>query len=121
MVEHSIQRERERALRLENTVRRAVKIATRYQNEYEVMKDENAALKKENAELKRKERSLTNAVSNLDNDENVKVIIATLSKETQTVLRTVLRKSLHPDKHVVSDDVKKPLGSIFNIIEGYFK
>ena len=113
----SVQRERERALRLENTVKRAVKIATRYQKEYEVLKDENVAIRKENVELKKKEKKMVSAISSMD---SIPAIVAGMKEEDVKVLKRILRRGIHPDKHLASKPVKQALGRIFSIIEECF-
>ena len=94
---YEIAKERERSMRLHQTVNKAVDVVKRYEKAYEKMKAERDALKKELASKKTK-NGLT--LSMLE-------------------IRNKLRKVAHPDKH--SDPkVKKAVNDIFILIEEIF-
>ncbi len=108
--DYEFQLERERALRTEKHLKRAVNIATHYKTSYEDLKKENEKLKKD---LESSEKN--------SKTKSVGTIIASLDYETRKSVRLILRKALHPDKHQVSSNIKDALSSIFVIVEGYFQ
>ena len=93
---YEVIKERERAMRLEGVVKRAVNVVKRYEDAYEDMRAERDELKKELAAKKKNGLSLS-----------------------MRDLRNKLRKAAHPDKH--SDPkVKKAVNDIFILIEEIF-
>ena len=123
--DYEFQLERERALRTEKHLKRAVNVATHYKTSYEDLKKENEKLKKDLASSEKNMKSVQN-VLNSDSMTNSNIMgfgatIASLDYETRKSVRLILRKALHPDKHQVSSNIKDALSSIFVIVEGYFQ
>ena len=111
--------ERERALRTEKHLKRAVKIATHFKDGFEGLQKENEELKKELAMLKKNHSSTSR-----DSIDGLKLrgLISHLDPNSKKVLKNALRKALHPDKHhSLTSELKKTLEVIFMIIERYFE
>ena len=116
-----IKMERDRAFRMEETVKRAVRIAGQYKASYEESKAENEALKKELATMSKKAERVEKALSNVDKVD-IPNFLATLDNNIHFRIRNLIRKALHPDKHSgVDKDVKEALTQVFIIIEGQLK
>ena len=109
--------ERERAFRTERHLKRAVKIATKFKEDYENSHKENESLKKELAELKRVKTGKNNI-----NGIKIASLIGSLDPENRKSFRNLLRKSLHSDKHRgLNKDLKDALDVLLIIIERYFE
>ena len=119
--DYEFQLERERALRTEKHLKRAVNIATHYKTSYEDLKKEHEKLKKELASSEKNTKDIQGILKSDSMTKSMGAVIASLGYETRKSVRLVLRKALHPDKHQVSSDIKDALSSIFVIVEGYFK
>ena len=119
--DYEFQLERERALRTEKHLKRAVNIATHYKTSYEDLKKENEKLKKDLASSEKNSKAVKDALKSGSMTKNMGTIIASLDYETRKSVRLILRKALHPDKHQVSSNIKDVLSSIFAIVEGYFQ
>ena len=97
-ITYEVMKERERALRMESVVKRAVNVVKRYEKSYEDMKAERDDLKKQLAEKSKRNNVLSFSMKEL---------------------RNKLRKAAHPDKH--SDPkVKAAVNDIFVLIEEIF-
>lgn len=116
-----VERERLRALRLEDTVKKAVKVASDYKKAYESLRDENGTLKKSLANTAKTAKRLEKGIAS-SNRIDIASVLATLDEETFLEVKTALRKSVHPDKHNdISSKAKNALGNIFYFIEELFK
>lgn len=119
--DYEFQLERERALRTEKHLKRAVNVATHYKTSYEDLKKENEKIKKDLASSEKNSKDIQGILSSDSMTKSVGAIIASLDYETRKSVRLILRKALHPDKHQVSSNIKDALSSIFLIVEGYFQ
>lgn len=117
-------RERKRALRLETVTKRAVKIANEYKKSYEEAKKENEALRKELAILTKDNKSAVRHLSR-KTDNEIPALLLSLDGKTRMTLRSIIRKSLHPDKHRknrnLTSKVKDAITHFFIIVEGQIK
>ena len=116
-----IQRERDRALRMEHTVKRSVRLVEHYKTNYENTKKELEDVKKQLAEAQRRNKRLDNAV-NLTDSNTFHLIFAKLDSITHKEIKAAIRKALHPDKmRNLSDKAKKVMGEVFYVMETYLK
>ena len=121
MSKTQIQLERERTLRVETHLKRAVKIATHFKDSHDKLKEENEALKKEVASLTRLTKTKQRGSHNFD-ENRLKASLESLDEIERTTFRNLLRKSIHPDKHNhLSTSARNALGIIFSIIERCFE
>ena len=110
-----VRRERERAMRMEDTLKRAVKVANRYKSEYEKLKKENSEMKKElSSAVKWQKR----AAKRFTDADGIPGFLASLDSNTFFQFRNTVRKSLHPDKHTkLSGKTKKAVSDFFILME----
>ena len=116
-----IKRERDRALRMEDPVKRAVRLVEHYKTNYENTKKELEEVKKQLVEAQKRNKRLDDAV-NLTDSNTFSLIFAKLDSITHKEIKSAIRKALHPDKmRSLSDKAKRVMGEVFYVMEGYLK
>lgn len=116
-----VERERQRALRIEVALKNALLEYSRVKKSYDVAVEENDALKAELANSVKHAKRLEKATMAIS-DNTITLILAMLDQETFSEVKTALRKAIHPDKHGgLSEQAKHAMGNIFTVIEEQLK
>jgi len=118
-----IKRERDRAFRLETTLKKALRIAADYKKAYQTLKKENLELKKALNTTVRQKKRIEKFTREHNDADSVIMVLSELDQDVLKKVRRVVRMSFHPDKyHSYKDpEVKNALSKLFIILEGYFK
>jgi len=118
-----VMRERQRAFRLEETTKKAVRVANHYKVECDRLSEENQSLKKELANTSKQNDRINKVLKGTTRERtDIAMFFAKLDSATHFKLRNIVRKALHPDKHVgLTKGVKDVLGQLFAIIEEKMK
>lgn len=111
-----VERERKRVWQQDVALKNAVRVASNYKDAYDNIKKELDELKRASASLAKDKKRMEKAIRDSDSID-IAIVLAGLSPQAHVEVKTALRKSTHPDKHMVSQEAKAALGNIFHILE----